>query len=74
MSSRYLLQIVDREDGTVVQFEPGLRAESDIITDCVNRVREKGVGLGRTSAHVEQDVCDAMGEAFHDLKSRIRPT
>lgn len=72
MASRYLLQIVDRQSGNVVQFEPGLQAEKDFVADCVKRVVELGVGLLKTEAHVEQDVRTGIELAILDLKAQVR--
>lgn len=73
MSSRYLMQIVDRQTEQVVSFEPGQRVEKDFVDDCVSRTIAKGVGVGRSAAHVEQDMRQGIEEAIHDLKSRVRP-
>jgi hypothetical protein len=73
MPSRYLMQIVDRQTEEVVSFEPGQRVETNFVDDCVNRTMAKGVGVGRSSAHVERDMRDGIEEAIHDLKSKVRP-
>ena len=73
MSSRYLMAVIDRETQEIVEYEPGHRAEKDFIDDCVARTLRKGVGFGRTAAHVEQDLRAALDEAVFELKARIRP-
>lgn len=72
MASRFLLQVLDRKSGDVVQFEPGQRVESEFVTDCVNHIVRLGVGLGRTSAHVAQDVRQGIEEVMFELKAKIR--
>lgn len=73
MPSKYLLQIVHRTSGEVVQFEPGLSTEINFIDDCVQRILSKGVGVFRTNKHVEQDIRDGINEAVHSLKLKVKP-
>ena len=72
MDSIYLMQIVEKKNNEVVQFEPGLSVEVNFVDDIVTRTISKGVGLGRTSAHVAQDVREAVEEAIQALKRKIR--
>ena len=67
------MQIVDKRTGDIVQFEPGLSVEVNFIDDCVTRVLAKGVGIGRTQAHVAQDIRNGVEEAIHALKLKVRP-
>lgn len=69
--SRYLLQIIDRQTGQAIQLEPGLSAEINLIEECVKRVLSLGVGLGRTSGHVAQDVKTGIELAILDLKTQV---
>lgn len=71
MVSRYLLQIIDRKTGRVIQLEPGLDAEIKFIEDCTQRILSLGVGIGRTAKHVEQDVKTGIELALLDLKTRV---
>jgi len=73
MPSRFLMQIVDRETGDVVQWEPGLRVEQDFVDACVQRILSLGVGLGRTAKHVETDVRNGIEQAIFQLKARVKP-
>jgi hypothetical protein len=73
MASRYLMQIVDRKTGDVVQFEPGQAAELEFVEDCVAKVVRLGVGLGRTSTQVSVAIRQGIEEAIHGLKRRVRP-
>lgn len=73
MASRYLMQVVDRQTGEIVQFEPGQVVETDFVTDCVAQVVRLGVGLGRTSDHVAADVRQGIEEAILALKLKVRP-
>lgn len=67
------MQIVDTRSGKVVEFEPGLSVEVNFIDDCVTRVIAKGVGFGRTQAHVEKDIRAAIEEVIHALKVKVKP-
>lgn len=71
MASRYLMQIVDRDTGDVVQFEPGTAIERDFVSDIVRKTSAKGVGLGRTTSHVVGDVRAAIEEAIFELKAQV---
>lgn len=74
MASAYRVQIVDADTGDVVYHAyPGLQAEAELIANLQTRVRAKGVGIGRTEAHVIQDVGAAFVELLHDLKSGVPP-
>ncbi len=66
------MQIVDRETGNVVQFEPGMSVESQFIEDCVTNIAFLGVGFGRTTAHVAQDVRNGIESTILSLKTRIK--
>jgi hypothetical protein len=67
------MQIVDTRNGKVVEFEPGLSVEVNFVDDCVIRMIAKGVGFGRTQAHVAQDVREAIEEAILALKLKVKP-
>lgn len=71
MASDYLVQIVHKDKGKVVSFAPGLNVEFDIENELANRVAAKGVGVGRSSAHVVADVRAAFRELMHDLKAQV---
>jgi hypothetical protein len=73
MPSKYLMQVLDRKTGEVVQFEPGLSVEREFVDDCVAKIVSLGVGFFRTSAHVEQDVRDGIEQVIHELKAKVRP-
>jgi len=66
------MQIVDTKTGNVVEFEPGLSVEVNFVDDCVTRTLAKGVGIGRTRAHVARDIRDAIEEAIHALKIKVK--
>lgn len=67
------MQVVDRVSGTIINFEPGLSVEVNFIDDCVTKIIARGVGLLRTSNHVEQDIRDGIEEAILALKSQVKP-
>ena len=74
MASRYLMQIVDKKTGDVVQFEPGLAIEKDFVEDCARRIIQRatrnivdrGVGIGCTTLHVEKDIEDGLDATVRD--------
>lgn len=71
----YLLQIVDAEHPhQVVQMPGGGKLEREFVNACATAIVAKGVGLGRTEAHVERDVRDGIAEVIRDLKwETVRP-
>lgn len=73
MTSRFKMQILDSITGDLVEWEPGLRIESEFITDCVSRILAKGVGMFRTSDHVGKDISNGIEEAILDLKRKVNP-
>jgi hypothetical protein len=74
MASRYLMQIVDRDTGDVVRYEPGQVVESDFVEDCVEQIVRLGVGLGRTTDHVAADIRRGIEDAIYALKRQVRPS
>ena len=71
MASEYVIQVVHEKMGKVVEWAPGLAVERQFITDLCNRVAAKGVGVGRTTAHVVADVKAALEELLHEMKSEV---
>lgn len=68
----FLLQIVDASRRVVACVPGGGELETDLIEHCVRTILAKGVGIGRTSAHVEQDIRDGIREALQSLKDQTR--
>jgi len=74
MASQYRLQIVHEPTGQVVVSWPaGVNRpkERDFIEAVCERVREKGVGVGRTEAHVIADVREALQDVIGEAKRRV---
>ena len=72
MESEYLIQVLHKPSGTVAHsWAPGLEVEKQFETELADRVREKGVGIARTEAHVITDVVAALRELLYDLKRRV---
>lgn len=72
MASQYRIQVIDNFTGEpVATWEPGGKVETDLVEELVLRVRTKGVGVGRTAAHVEEDVRAALQELLYALKLRV---
>jgi hypothetical protein len=67
------MQIVD-ERGDVVRWGPGLPVETDFIASLCARVQAKGVGVGKSEAHVIADVRAACEELIYDLKAKVKPS
>lgn len=55
-------------DGTVAQMPGGGPLEREFVETCVKAIIAKGVGFGRTSTHVEQDIRDGIIETINALK------
>ena len=73
MPSRYLMQVVDRQTGEIVQFEPGQDVEIEFVEDCVANAVQHGVGFGRTSAQVATVLKQSIEEAIYALKLKVTP-
>lgn len=71
MSSDYVIQVVEKKTGAVVEWAPGMAVERQLITDLCGRVASKGVGIGKTTAHVVADIHAALTELLHALKSEV---
>ncbi len=71
IESDYVIQVVHKETGRVVEWAPGLQVERQLVIDLCNRVAAKGVGVFRTTAHVVADVRVALQELLYELKSEV---
>jgi hypothetical protein len=71
MASDFLLRVVHRPSGDYVEWAPGQYIESHLVDELCNRVRAKGVGLGRTTNHVVEDVRAAITELLFELKKQV---
>ncbi len=71
MASSFKLQIASVDTGKVVEWAPGLAAETELIDNLCARVQVKGIGIFRTEAHVLADIREATEELLHDLKKLI---
>jgi hypothetical protein len=63
----FYLQIVT-PDGVVARIPGGGRLEIDLIESCVLAIVARGVGFGRSEAHVADDIRTGMREALMGLK------
>jgi hypothetical protein len=52
---------------------PGGQGERDLVADILARVKAKGVGVGRTEAHVLADVEAALNDALYAIKAEVLP-
>jgi len=71
MASQYKIAVIFKDTGEVVSWAPGLSVERDFEVELLNRIKAKGVGVGRTTAHVLDDVRDALRELLYDLKRQV---
>lgn len=69
--SDYLIQVVHRASGQVVEWAPGHVVEKEFEQELLNRVRAKGVGMLRPTEHVVKDVLSALEELIFDLKKQV---
>jgi hypothetical protein len=69
----FRLQIVDQQGRVVVSPFTAGKLEMDLVEACVSEVVARGVGVGRTSAHVAQDVRDGIVAAIQALKDHTKP-
>lgn len=69
----YRLQIVDAHGRVVVSPFAAGKLEIDLIASCVAAVVARGVGIGRTSAHVAEDVRQGISAAIQALKDDTKP-
>ena len=67
----FLLQIVTPE-GIAARFPGGGPLEREFIQACVDAIVAKGVGIGRTEAHVAIVAADAIRETILALKADTR--
>lgn len=72
MPSDWLIQVVHKTSKEVAHsWVPGLRAETDFVTELVERVGKKKIGLGRTTKTVQDAVREAAEELLFDLKAQV---
>ena len=71
MASEYLIQVVHKSTGKVVEWAPGLAVEKQLVDELGNRVRAKGVGILKTTEQVVTAVKSALDELLYDLKSLV---
>ena len=69
----FRLQIVDAEGRVVVSPFAAGKLEIDLIARCVDEVVARGVGIGRTEAHVAEDVRAGITAAIQALKDETKP-
>lgn len=71
--TRFLLQIVDAtEPYAVVRLPAGGALERDLVQTCVEAIVAKGVGFGKTEAHVRRAIDEGMTDAIRALKRESR--
>lgn len=69
----FLIQIVEAASNHAIALIPGGGPlEAELVELCVAHIIPKGVGLFRTSAHVEADIRAGIREAIMGLKDQTR--
>jgi hypothetical protein len=75
MPSDYLIQVVTRRDGQVVEsikaWEPGLRVEREFVASLIEALSTRPIGLFRTKATVLAAVKAAVEQFLFELKSQV---
>lgn len=74
MASKFVIQVVEKATGQVVEWAPGFPVERQFVDDLCNRVEAKKVGFGRTSKQVVAHVRASLEELLHELKSEVKPS
>ena len=69
--SEFRLQVLHVPTGKLVEWAPGLTIEKDFVAEICRRVQAKGVGIGRTEAHVVADVRAAVEELLFAIKMDV---
>ena len=71
MPSSFKIQVIHADTGKVVSWAPGMEVEKNLIMELRAKVKARGVGVGRTTAHVLDDVEAALKELLYELKSLV---
>jgi len=68
----FKLQIVDQKGHVVVSPFAAGKLEMDLIDRCVEEIARRGVGFGKTEAHVLADVREGIKAAIQALKDETK--
>lgn len=79
MASRFQVQIGDLDTGQIIVAWPprslktnGLREQDGAFIDALcARLEAKGIGAGKTTAHVLADLRETWQELLHELKAHV---
>lgn len=71
MASEFLIQIVHKDTGKVIDWSPGLLAEKEFVEELCTRVSQKDIGITKTKAQVKAAVQESVKELLYDLKSKV---
>lgn len=74
MSSEYVIQVVEKKTGAVVEWAPGMAVERQLVDDLCGRVKAKGVGFTKREAPVLAAIRSALIELLFELKSDVHPS
>lgn len=66
--SEYLIQVVHKKDGSILQWAPGLDVEREFDAELLNRLSVKRIGLFMTRAKVIKAVHETLQEMLWDIK------
>ena len=65
----FWLQITDK-NGHVIELVPGGRLEVEFVAACAEAICRQGVGLFKTTKHVQSAVTTGITEVLYRLKQR----
>lgn len=71
MASDFLIQVVHKSNGKVVDWEPGGRAELDLISSLSDRLMDKSIGVATTRAQVVAVVEQTLKDVLLELKHKV---
>lgn len=71
MASQFVIQVVDKDTGLVVEWAPGMACERQLVTELGGRVVAKGVGYFKSAKQVQAAVTEALRELLFALKSDV---
>lgn len=64
----FVLQIVRPGSTRAIQLPGGGQLELDLVAACTAAIVKRGVGYGRSEAHVKRAISDGITEAITSLK------
>lgn len=69
--SEFVIQVVHKDTGRVVEWAPGLAVEKEFDQELLNRLRSKGVGWFKSEEKVLTAVHEALRALLYELKAQV---